>query len=78
MCCSLLQSVTVCCSQIADALGHGSVLLHFAACCSVLQRVAVCCSQISDVMGHGRPQTESDRPRQREYDMAVRMRRRKK
>ena len=48
-CCSMLQLVTVCCSEIADAMGHGSVLQCVAVCCSELQRVAACCSMLQRV-----------------------------
>jgi len=58
VCCSVLQSVAVCCSVKTDSdrcnastavvsidsKVDAGAIQRVAACCSVLQRVAVCCS----------------------------------
>jgi hypothetical protein len=47
VCCRVMQCVcqcvTVCCSQFADAMGHGSVRKCVTLCCTALQAVASCC-----------------------------------
>jgi len=50
VCCSVLQSVAVCCSVLQDITETlRAIKTAQQVCCSVLQSVAVCCSVLQDI-----------------------------